>query len=388
MVQAVSLDLRILVVAPSGGDARNIADVLAAHRLTSMICRDTAAAASAMAEGCGALLMSEEAMRSRGPEALARALAEQPPWSDVPVVLMTTGGRSNSLTTESVRRLGERTNLTLIERPLRKSTLVAVVETALRARRRQYEIRDLLQERTAILSSLEDRVSERTRALQETVSELEAFSYSISHDLRAPLRTMQSFAAILGEEFHQQIGPEGNDYVRRIVTAAARMDNLIQDILAYSRVTRLEIGPVDLDPLVRGIIESYPQFSAKGVSITIRGRLPKVLGHEAALTQCFSNLLSNAVKFVSPGTAPKVRISARRAGRKITVTVNDNGIGIPAEAQDRIFGIFQQLHKSYEGTGIGLAIVRKAVERMNGTVGVTSVPGRGSSFWLQLEAPP
>lgn len=237
---------------------------------------------------------------------------------------------------------------------------------------------------------LEERVQERTARLQETVSELESFSYSISHDMRAPLRAMQSFAQILAEDCADQIGPEGKDYIRRIVGASDRMDRLIQDVLTYSRVTRTEVQlePVDVEKLLDGILESYPQFQSAGAYIEIRRPLPRVMGNEASLTQCLSNLIGNALKFVPPGTVPRIEVWAEKSGKRVRLLVRDNGIGIEPEAHEKIFRIFYQLDRSFEGTGIGLAVVRKAAERMGGSVGVKSAPNRGSTFHLDLAPAP
>jgi len=233
---------------------------------------------------------------------------------------------------------------------------------------------------------LERVVNERTAALRETVEDLEAFCYSITHDLRAPLRCMQGFATMLKSECGEQLSPAAMDYLRRIMESAGRMDKLITDVLAYSRVlrTELKLAPVDLDALLRGILESYPSFQPPCAEIAVEGTLPKVMGNEAALTQCFSNLLGNAVKFVVPGTTPQVRVWAETDQERVRVFIQDNGIGIPAAMHERIFGIFEQLSRQYEGTGIGLAIVRKAITRMGGTVGLKSEPAKGSTFWIEL----
>jgi PAS domain S-box-containing protein len=237
---------------------------------------------------------------------------------------------------------------------------------------------------------LERLVAERTMALRDTVAELEGFSYSISHDLRAPLRAMQSFAQLLAEECSDQISAEGRDYLRRIVTASNRMDRLIHDVLVYSQVSRteLQLAPIDLQSVVTGIIESYPQFQPATADIIVAPDLPRVLGNEAAITQCVSNLLGNAVKFVAPGTRPRVEVTGERKGDRVLLCVQDNGIGIDPAAHDKIFGIFERLGRQYEGTGIGLAVVRKAAERMGGSISVTSTPGRGSTFCLDLPAAP
>lgn len=235
---------------------------------------------------------------------------------------------------------------------------------------------------------LEQLVRERTAKLEETIGELEAFSYSIAHDMRAPLRAMHQYAQIIEADYAQCLDATGVGHLRRIIAAAGRMDRLIQDILSYSRVTRAElrVEPVDLDAVVRQLIHEAPALRAPEADVAIEGRLPAVRAHEASLTQCVSNLLSNATKFVPPGVRPRVRIRAEERGEEVRLWVEDNGIGIPPEARERIFEIFVRIHSAseYAGTGIGLSIVRKAVERMGGEVGVESEPGRGSRFWIQL----
>jgi PAS domain S-box-containing protein len=260
--------------------------------------------------------------------------------------------------------------------------------------RKQME-EDLRETRNHLEETVGERTSaltERTAQLQGTVGELEAFSFSIAHDMRAPLRSMRSFADILMEEHADELDSEGLEYLSNIQASAARLDQLIQDVLAYSRVARapIQMRPVDLEELIRATISHYPVLQPPETIIRIETPLLPALGHDASLMQCLSNLLGNAVKFVAPGVSPRVRIWTEevRPGTEsepqVRLWIEDNGIGIAKEHQVQIFQIFQQVHKSYEGTGIGLAIVRKAMERMGGTVGVESEPGRGSRFWLQL----
>lgn len=235
---------------------------------------------------------------------------------------------------------------------------------------------------------LEKTVAQRTAKLQETIAELEAYSYSISHDLRAPLRAMEGYARVLREDFQEKVGPEGKVFLDRIVNAAYRMDKLIQDILSYSQVTRLEMTsePVDLDKLIHDIIEHYPNLNSIKGEIKIEGALPRIMAPEALLTQCIANLLNNAVKFAADGIPVQVRIWAENRDTDVRLWVEDNGIGIAPEYKTRIFGIFERIpgEKPREGMGIGLAIVRKAVERMGGTVGVESELGKGCRFWILL----
>jgi len=234
---------------------------------------------------------------------------------------------------------------------------------------------------------LEVKVKERTATLQQTIAELEHFSYSITHDMRAPLRGIRSYISLLAEESGDSLELRSQSYLAQISTAVERMDHLIVDALDFSKtlLEKMPMREVDADSLLRGMIESYPAFHPPAAQIQIEGQIPKLLANEAGLTQCFSNLLNNAVKFVVPGQVPQVRIWAGSSGSFVRLWLADNGIGIPKESQNRIFDMFQRAHQEYDGTGIGLALVRKIVERMGGKVGVESEPGKGSRFWLELQ---
>jgi signal transduction histidine kinase len=248
------------------------------------------------------------------------------------------------------------------------------------------EVRRLHDELGRTNLRLEQLVLERTTRLQEMVDELEHFSYSITHDMRAPLRSMQGFGEMLAQDCSECLDGERKDYLRRIISAASRMDRLITDALNFSKTVRqdLPLHPLDPAKLLRGIIECYPEFQPPKADITLES-LPMVLANEAALTQCFSNLLSNAVKFVNDDQQPHVRIWAQSHDGVARLYFEDNGIGIPKEFQPRVFGMFQRATKRYEGTGIGLALVRKVTERMGGKVGLDSEPGKGSRFWVELK---
>jgi PAS domain S-box-containing protein len=235
---------------------------------------------------------------------------------------------------------------------------------------------------------LEQRVVERTAQLETANKELEAFSYTISHDMRAPLRAMQGFAQLLLDSYSDKLDEQGVSHLQRIVRAANRLDRLIQDVLSYSRLHRAEtrMRPVDLDGLIRDIIATY--LNGHKADFHIQGRLPVVLGNEALLTQCFSNLLVNAAKFVRPGTTPRIEIGVEdQPSPAVRVWVADNGIGIAPENHQRVFRMFERVNSAaeFEGTGIGLSIVRKAAERMGAQVGFESELGKGSRFWIQLQ---
>lgn len=244
------------------------------------------------------------------------------------------------------------------------------------------------------------QLEERTAKLQEMISELEHISYAIVHDMRAPLRAMQGFAKILEMEWEEQTPEERLNYLRHISTAAIRLDELIRDVLTYNKTVlgRASLHPVNVRPLLDRLITSYPNFQPDQAEIIIEGDLPVVIGNEGLLTQCFSNLLDNAVKFATPGVKPLIRIRAEiiqttsrenqpgSSSQRVRIWVEDNGIGIPKDAQSRLFRMFQRLTHDHDGTGVGLAIVRKVVERMDGDIGVESEPGKGSRFWIELPA--
>jgi len=267
-----------------------------------------------------------------------------------------------------------------------------VIQCNIRDITERKRVADALQEARVQLSDqaakLEELVAERTAKLQETIAELQAFSYGVSHDMRAPLRSMQGFAQILVDDYGGKLDERGVDLLQRIMRSALRLDRLIQDVLSYSRVLHAQglLQPVDLDGLLRDIIATYP--NGRKAEFHIQGKLPTVRGNEAFLTQCFSNLLANASKFVAPGTIPLIEIGAEdREQPMVRVWVEDNGIGIAAENRERVFRMFERINLAadYEGTGIGLTIVRKAAERMGGQVGFESELGKGSRFWIQLQ---
>jgi PAS domain S-box-containing protein len=246
------------------------------------------------------------------------------------------------------------------------------------------EARNRLQEHA---TALESKVEERTASLRKAVVQMEEFSYSVSHDLRAPIRAMNQYAKLLAADFGPVLGETGLHYVNRIIRGSERMNQLTLDTLALSRVTREPVclAPVSLDTLVSDLVAENPALQSPRADVVIEYPLGLVHGTPSLLTQSISNLLVNAAKFVPAGQVPRIRIWTEVVENRPRLYVRDNGIGIPPEQQARLFGIFERLHDGYEGTGIGLAIVRKAVERIGGAVGVTSDGKHGSTFWLEFQ---
>ncbi len=236
-------------------------------------------------------------------------------------------------------------------------------------------------------TDLEQKVRERTTDLHAANSRLEAFAFSVAHDLRAPLRGMHGLAQALLEDYRDRLDATGRDYAQRIVDEATSMDVLINDLLAYGRLSGVElaISAVDLrDVLDASLYAVRDDVQRSGAHVDIEPGLPTVQGNRSVLIQVFSNLLSNAVKF--GGREPRVRVWSDMRAPMAQVWVEDRGIGIAPEHHERIFGVFERLHgaETYPGTGIGLAIVKKGIERLGGRVGVESQVGHGSRFWIEL----
>ena len=235
---------------------------------------------------------------------------------------------------------------------------------------------------------LEARVAERTAQLEEINQELKTFSYSISHDLKAPLRAIQGFATALLEDYGVDLDDLGREYAIRLVSSAQHMEMLIQDLLTYSRLSRsqIELTSVDLSRVVNQALERLEsEIETSQAQITVDEPLANIYGNSLVLTQVVSNLISNAIKFVSPEKTPQVHIGAETKDKKVRLWISDSGIGIKSHHLPRIFQVFERLHgnETYPGTGIGLAIAKKGIERLGGQIGVESEPGRGSCFWIE-----
>jgi signal transduction histidine kinase len=248
---------------------------------------------------------------------------------------------------------------------------------------------------------LEGLVTQRTLELTATNKQLEAFAYSIAHDLRAPLRAMQGFSEMLLEEAGATLSETARDYAERINKSAQFMDALLSDLLVFSQITQqhVELASVKLEPVVESVLfRLQDEIEEKHGRVECSGPWPSVLAHEPTLAQVLFNLVSNALKFVEPGVPPKIHLRADEVGVSagsnldgtpapmVRVWVEDHGPGIAPHHQGQIFRLFTRLAgDKYAGTGIGLAIVQKGVERLGGTVGVESAAGQGSRFWFELK---
>jgi hypothetical protein len=228
--------------------------------------------------------------------------------------------------------------------------------------------------------------------LKDANTELEAFSYTVSHDLRAPLRSLNGYVSVLMEDYGERLDEEGRGHLQALYRAANRMDCLTRDLLAYGRVAReaVRLEPVRLQSALEEIVSFVSSAQAKQSKITVQAGEVEILGNRFLLEQCMINLISNATKFVRAGATPEVCVRAESKDGHVRLWVEDNGIGIDPNYHRKIFSIFERVGdlQKYEGTGIGLAIVNRAVQRMGGTCGVISAPGQGSRFWVDLPPAP
>jgi hypothetical protein len=227
------------------------------------------------------------------------------------------------------------------------------------------------------------------RALQRSNNELEQFAYVASHDLQEPLRMVASYCQLIERRYAEVLGEEGKEFVAYAVDGATRMQALINDLLSYSRVGRQD-GPLiatDCNSVLQHVLVNLSRaVEESGATVSV-GDLPVVMGDASQLTRLFQNLIGNAIKFRGD-RRPEIAVGAERDGEKHRFWVQDNGIGIEARHTERVFQIFQRLHsrEEYEGTGIGLAVCRRIVERHGGIITLESEPGVGTTFSFTLPA--
>jgi signal transduction histidine kinase len=360
-------EMRVLILAPIGRDSRLLAGTLEGMGIDTTIAPDVQTLLNTLPEGIGSAIIAEEALEQGSVQKLAEWVEAQPPWSDTPFLVLTSSGRPTRESHERAQELQALGNLTLIERPARPETVQSSVRAALRARMRQYEIRS------------------RQEALLRANSDLEQFAHSASHDLREPLRSIGVYSELLSRDYAGSLDRRGGEFLGLIRSAAKRMDTLLNDLLSYahaSSFTAETVGQVQAARPLEAALENLGGAIRESEALITVGNMPEVRMHESHLSQIFQNLLGNAIKYRKEDDRPRVDLFATRAEGYWIFSIADNGIGIPSAYKESIFGIFKRLHTSgkYPGTGMGLAICQRIVERYGGRIWVESEPGKGSQF--------
>jgi signal transduction histidine kinase len=371
MFRRSALEMRVVILAPVGRDAALLAETVAATSIETAIASDPAALLHLLDEGAGLVIVAEEALTPPVMEALTRWLESQPSWSDMPFIVLTSSGRptrQDHYRAQEIQRLG---NVTLMERPVRPDTVQSSARAGLRARMRQYEIRS------------------RQEALVQANADLEQFAHSASHDLREPLRSIAIYSELLARDYESALDQRGCGFLALIQSGAKRMDALLDDLLSYAHASSIPEQPLEPIPAARPLKAALENLSGaireSNAQISI-AEMPCVRAHESHLAQIFQNLIGNAIKYRKEDERLRIEISARLIESRWVFRIADNGIGIPADYKETIFGIFKRLHTNskYAGTGMGLAICKRIVERYGGSIWVESEPGHGSTFSFSL----
>jgi signal transduction histidine kinase/ActR/RegA family two-component response regulator len=371
-------ELRVLVLTPTRRDAELSSALLERAGIQCRCCASLDEIHGELDAGAGALLLPEEAIEGERNATLLQWLQRQPPWSDLPLLVLARAGADSPPVAQAMDLLG---NVTVLERPTRVAALISALRSALRARARQYELRAQLVEREG-----------HVQALRDAGRRKDEFLATLAHELRNPLAPIGNSVQAL------RLRPHADPDVERIAQVIERqvtqMVRLVDDLLEMSRVTRgrieLRMEHVDAAAVIRSAVEtSQPLIDAARhqLTVTLPAEPLTLRGDAVRLAQVFANLLNNAAKYTDEGG--RIWLTAYREGRAAVVTVRDSGLGIPAQMLPRVFDLFTQLpetaRRSHGGLGIGLTLVKTLVEMHAGTVQARSPgPGQGSEFIVRL----
>jgi signal transduction histidine kinase len=372
MYRQSELEMRVLILAPTGRDAFLLAHTLAAANIQSEICPHAAGLLELLGHGAAAAMVAEEALSHSDVNGMVDWLTSQPPWSDMPFIVLTSRGRANAATAQKAQELQTLGNATFLERPVRPETIEAAVRAALRARLRQYEIR------------------RRQEILTRVNADLEQFAYSASHDLQEPIRNIAIYSEFLSRRYGNLLDERGQEFLRYVNQGARRMEGLVRDLLAYTKAASIadEVQePMGAEkPLQAALLNLTEALRQSDTHVSYHS-LPEVRMREVHLQQLFQNLIGNAIKYRRE-ERPQISISAQKTDGYWLFRIQDNGIGISPDYKERIFGLFKRLHgnEEYTGTGIGLALCQRIVDRYRGRIWVESEPGKGSTFFFTIPA--
>jgi signal transduction histidine kinase len=373
---------RVAVLAPTGADGSLAVRVLREHRIEALECRDIEHIAEAIAAGIGAVVLAEEALTPGASTMLEQALSTQPGWSDVPLVILTAEGELTDAISGGLERIVPRANATLLERPVRVATLVTILRAALRARERQFEVRDHL-------TALDQARAEAEAANRAKVD----FLAVMSHELRTPLNAISGYVDLMELGIHGDLTPEQRTDLARIQRSQRHLLGLINGVLNFARIERgmlqyniTKVAAADILSAVEALIA--PQAESRGLHLRIVpcDRSVIVFADPDKAQQALLNLAGNAIKFTETGGS--VTVTCAPQDDAVAIVVEDTGPGIEAAKLELIFEPFVQvdsrLTRRREGVGLGLAISRDLARGMGGDLTAESEVGRGSRFVLTL----
>jgi signal transduction histidine kinase len=376
----------VLIVDDTPANVRVLAEYLDGHGFTVTVAQDGEEGLERARFGRPDLILLDAMMPGWDGFETCRRLKAEPATSAIPVIFMT----ALSDIGDKVRAY-EAGGVDYITKPFHAEEVLARINTHLSLRNMQRQLQEqneALQREVQERQHAEQVLAERSRDLARSNAELERMAYIASHDLQEPLRMVASYVQLLERRYMGKLDEDAHEFIGFAVDGAKRMQALIDDLLTISRVdTKARpMHPVDLGQALAAALRSLRIAIEESQAEVRAAPLPVVRGDSAQLTQVFQNLVSNAIKFCQ--TPPRVTLSARRDGRLWRIEVGDNGIGVPAEYRERIFGMFQRLHgrREYAGTGIGLAICQKIVERHGGNIWVEDGADGGSLFVFTVPA--
>lgn len=382
--------LRILMSLANPANTSVASLLLAREELDYVICTEPDQLLKEAAAGVGVLLLEEERLRRQHRE-LTAFLDSLPPWSEPPLILLT-GRRGQSAEKILVEQFR---NITLLERPISSVSLISHLRAGRQARKRQYQMRDLLTHLRQISQGLEQEVAERTaeaerRRLEAERSNerLQHFASTISHDLRQPLLVISRYLQLLEKRSGDRLDATSRDFIAHMSTSADRLQTMVSGVLAYSRIGSQSLKPEIVDAaevVALACANLEVAIADTGAAITHDQPLPRCRADKLQLVQLVQNLISNGLKFVRDDR-PHIHISAEQRSGTWQFKVRDNGIGIDPAQHQLIFKLFNRAHdkNGYAGTGIGLAVCKQIVERHGGSIWVESAPGEGASFCFTL----
>jgi signal transduction histidine kinase/ActR/RegA family two-component response regulator len=382
------LDERVLLLLSESRDAESMPRVLEKIGVASMMCATPEVLCAEIGKGAGAVLIEEEILSPRTRECLVRVLDSQPSWSELPIIVLLRRGAETQAARDALFLPGE---VTMVERPVRVNTLAAFVISALRSRRRQYLVRDEIDERKRKeeeIARLHNALEERAAELEAANGELETFNYTVAHDLRTPLMVISGYIGMVKELCGNELNDGCQEYLQEAYGGTLKMSQLIDALLDFSGLARVEPKreSVNLSAQAQEIVEELRLAEPKR-QITLRiADGVEATGDPSLLRMVLANLLGNAWKFTQMRDEAVIEFGVTETAGRKTYFVRDNGAGFEMADATTIFGSFQRLRGTaqFSGHGIGLATVARVIQRHGGRIWAEGEPGKGATFYFTL----